>query len=136
MIPRPADALPTDPVFTTAITADGRFVFGQLGDAFSGLPRAFVYDVERDVVRVVQEVADDSVAFPDGAVLQRVDGVSHDGTVLVGSVAFADNSVKSYVLVVPRQAWETHPRRPRAKRHWRRARRLWLNPDRGERRRR
>jgi hypothetical protein len=94
-------ALPSDPVYPNAMSADGTRVFGGVGNAFFSVPIAFVW-TEKDGMRVLSDVAAAAgVAVPNGLVLGNVLGASADGTVLMGVAMEMDGTPKSFVLRLP-----------------------------------
>lgn len=95
MLPRTPDALPSDPVFPNAITADGTRVFGGVGDAFFGLPVAFEWTEAGGTVALADSVDD----LPEGVVLQSVLGASADGKVLIGTSLDAQGVGGTFLLV-------------------------------------
>lgn len=100
-LPRLDAALPTDPVYPNAMTADGTRIFGGVGDAFFGVPIAFVWSAA-DGIRPLADVAKAAgVTIPDGVALETVLGASADGTVLIGVALDAGGAQKTFVLRLP-----------------------------------
>ncbi|MFO0613186.1 MAG: hypothetical protein U0414_11380 [Polyangiaceae bacterium] len=94
-------ALPTDPVYPNAMTADGTRVFGGVGDAFFGVPIAFVWS-EAEGMHVLSDVAAAAgITMPAGLVLNSVLGASADGTVLIGVAMEMDGTPRTFVLRLP-----------------------------------
>lgn len=97
---RPDISLPSDPVFPNAMTSDGATIYGGVGDAFSGVPIAAVWDANG--VRTLADVAAAAgVTIPDGVTLGNVLGVSADGTVLIGTAMDASFNTKTFLLRLP-----------------------------------
>ncbi|HUQ05961.1 MAG TPA: hypothetical protein VM261_25840 [Kofleriaceae bacterium] len=94
-------ALPSDPVYPNAMTADGRVVFGAVGDAFFGIPIAFVWTAKDGMVPLVDVVTGAGITLPEGTILNNVLGASADGTVLVGTAMDAKFNLKTFVLRLP-----------------------------------
>ncbi len=100
-LPRTELALPSDPMFPNTMTGDGAAIFGAVGDAFFGVPVAFVW-TEATGTRVLADVAAEAgVEIPEGVSLQNVLGVSADGTVLAGTAVDADLALRTFVMRVP-----------------------------------
>lgn len=98
-------ALPTDTVYPNALTADGRAIFGGVGNEYLTVPSAFVWTSAAGM-RSLQEVATaGGVEIPDGYWLTSVTAVSDDGTVLLGRAYDADFLVKTFVMHAPASAW-------------------------------
>jgi hypothetical protein len=105
MLPRFDDFLPSDPVFPNAMTADGRVIFGGQGDAFSGIPQAFMWSQANGLRRISDLVAAQSLAIPTGFVMGNVLAASADGTVLIGTATNPDTfASKVWVLRLPAAA--------------------------------
>jgi uncharacterized membrane protein len=103
-IPRLDASLPGDAVFPNAMSADGRFVFGGIGDAFFTIPLAFVWSDAtgtRDLTTLARTAG---LAIPADAVLDSVLGASADGTVLIGTAMMGDGTPKTYLLRLPATA--------------------------------
>jgi probable HAF family extracellular repeat protein len=103
---RTPNALPSEPMFPNAMTADGALVFGGVGSSFFGIPTAFVWSTDAGT-RVLGEVAAAAgIAIPANIVLSNVSGVSADGTVLLGNATDLDTGfTKTYVLRLPANAY-------------------------------
>lgn len=98
-------ALPTDPVFPNAMTADGTHVFGGVGDAFFSTPIAFVWTAPDGMRALADVAAAAGVAIPTGTILNNVLGSSADGTVLVGTALDAGGAAKTFTLRLPPSVW-------------------------------
>jgi predicted small secreted protein len=96
-----ASALPTDPVFPNAMTADGAVIFGGVGDAFSGIPVAFVWSAAHGMRPLADVATAAGVPLPTGTLLNSVLGASADGTVLIGTAMDAAGASKTFVLRLP-----------------------------------
>ncbi len=97
-------ALPTDPVYPNAMTADGAIIFGGVGDAFFGTPVAFVWTQAAGMRPLVDVATAAGVTVPAGTILNSVLGASADGTVLVGTATDAGGNAKTFALVLPASA--------------------------------
>ncbi len=97
-------ALPSDRVFPNAITADGTTVFGGVGDAFSGIPIAFVWTEAAGMRPLIDVATAAGVTIPAGTILNSVLGASADGTVLVGTAMDEAGASKTFALVLPASA--------------------------------
>jgi len=97
-IGRPAEALPADPVFPNAMTADGEVVLGAAGSEFFGVPVAFVWTRDGGAVSLASVLADAGVTVDEGYTLSNVLAVSDDGRVLVGNAFDADFMPVSFVI--------------------------------------
>lgn len=101
LLPRLDGSLPSDFVFPNAMTADGKTVFGGVGDAFFTIPVAFVWTAA-DGIRPLADVATKAgVTVPTGVLLHSVLGASADGTVLIGTASDAEGMPKTFVLRLP-----------------------------------
>jgi len=94
-------ALPSDPVYPNAMTADGRVVFGGVGSAFFGVPNAFVWTAKDGMATLADVATAAGIVLPEGIILNNVLGASADGTVLVGVAMDADFNLKTFVLRLP-----------------------------------
>ncbi len=106
-ITRLPDALPSDPVFPLAMTADGAYVFGGLGDAFFSIPTAFVWSEAAGMRSIAAIAVANGIALPDGMTLNSILGASADGTVLIGTAMDADLALKTFALRLPPTALAT-----------------------------
>jgi hypothetical protein len=104
-IPRPATALPSDPVYPNAMTADGAVVFGGVGNAFFSTPVAFVWSAATGTVLLQDVVTAAGVTLPEGMILGNVLGASADGRVLIGTALDAAFAPRTFVLRVPAGAF-------------------------------
>jgi uncharacterized membrane protein len=100
-LPRPELALPSDPVFPNAMSADGALVFGGVGNAFFSTPIAFVWDATHGTRALADVVTAAGVTLPAGLLFNSVLGASADGTVLIGTALDADFAPKTFTLVLP-----------------------------------
>jgi hypothetical protein len=100
-IARPEAALPSDPVFPNAMTADGSAVYGAVGSSFFSIPIAFVWTEQGGTRALADVAADAGIALPTGYTLNNVMGASADGRVLIGIASDADGLSKSFVLRLP-----------------------------------
>jgi hypothetical protein len=106
ILPRLDTALPSDPVFVNAIARDGELMFGGSGDAWSGVPIAFVWS-EAAGTRALQDIAVASaIDVPEGFLFGNVMAASADGTVLLGTGLDADFASRSFVLRLPADAFD------------------------------
>jgi hypothetical protein len=106
ILPRLASALPTDPVFANAIANEGALVFGGSGDAFNGVPVAFVWTSGAGTRALVDIVTANGLIVPTGFVLSNVLAASADGSILLGSAFDPDTfATKSFVLHLPASAY-------------------------------
>ncbi len=98
---RPDTAMPADPVYPNAMTADGAAIFGAVGSDFFTVPVAFVWTAT-DGSRALQPLVEAAgIDVPEGWVLTNVLSVSDDGTTLAGLAYDADFAPKMFVLTVP-----------------------------------
>ena len=98
-------ALPSDPVFPNAMTADGAVVFGGQGSAFFGTPEAFLWSEAGGLRKISDLVTAAGLAIPAGVVLMNVTGASSDGTVLIGTARNVDtNADQVFVVRLPASA--------------------------------
>jgi hypothetical protein len=97
-------ALPSDPVYPNAMTADGSIVFGGVGDAFLSTPIAFAWTERGGMVSLADVAKAGGVTVPDGVTLNSVLGASADGTVTIGTAMDAAGASKTFVLRVPASA--------------------------------
>jgi hypothetical protein len=87
------------------MSADGNLIFGGCGDAFSGIPIAFVW-TEAEGMRSLEEIAaDNGLTVPDGFRLSSVLAASADGSVLLGVANDDLFGQKSFVLELPVSAY-------------------------------
>ncbi len=101
MMTRLAGTMPGDNVYCNAVTADGRLVFGGVGDNFSlDPPVAFVWSQAIGMRSLTDAVTAAGITLPPNLALQSVFAASDDGTVLIGTAADL-TSFYSYVLRVP-----------------------------------
>ncbi|MES2639484.1 MAG: hypothetical protein V4850_08360 [Myxococcota bacterium] len=99
-------ALPSDPVYVNALSADGHLAFGGVGSEFFGLPTAFVWS-EALGMRSVQEVATAAgIVVDEGYWLTNVMAVSDDSTVILGRAFNAEGAPTTFVMHVPADVWE------------------------------
>lgn len=103
-IPRLPAALPSDPVYPNAMTADGTRVFGGIGNAFFTTPLAFVWSATAGTRDLTELATASGVALPTGTILTSVLGASADGTVLIGTAMDAAFAPKTFVLRLPASA--------------------------------
>lgn len=104
VLPRLETALPSDPMFPNAIARDGALVLGGSGDAFSGIPVAFVWSEEAGI-RALQDVAVDAgIDVPEGFLFGNVLATSTDGAVILGTGLDEDGFTRSFVLRLPADA--------------------------------
>jgi hypothetical protein len=94
-------ALPSDPVYPNAMTADGRVVFGGVGNAFFGIPVAFAWTAKDGMVVLADVVAAAGITLPEGTILNSVLAASADGTVLIGTAMDAELNPRTFVLRLP-----------------------------------
>jgi hypothetical protein len=99
-------ALPSDPVYPNAMTADGQVVFGGVGDAFFSIPVAFAWTHDAGMRPLVDLARAAGVTVPDGLVLGSVLGASADGTVLAGVATDGNGQGKAFVLRLPAGAYQ------------------------------
>ncbi|NUP13372.1 MAG: hypothetical protein HOW73_45620 [Polyangiaceae bacterium] len=99
-------ALPSDPVYPNAIAADGKLIFGGVGNPFFTLPTAFVWTPEAGMKSLAEIAAANGIEIPEGVVLANVLAASDDGSVLLGATLDAQNVQKSFVLTLPVSAYE------------------------------
>jgi hypothetical protein len=97
-------ALPSDPVYPNAMTADGQVIFGGVGDAFFSTPIAFAWTAPGGMRALTDVAAAGGVTVPDGVLLNSVLGASADGTVVIGTAMDAQGASKTFVLRVPAAA--------------------------------
>jgi uncharacterized membrane protein len=95
------NALPSDPVYPNAMTADGTTIFGGVGDAFLSIPTAFRWTAGGGMVPLVDVATAAGITLPEGTILNSVLGASADGHVLVGTAMDADGNTHTYVLRLP-----------------------------------
>lgn len=101
-IPRFDEFLPTDKVFPNAMTADGRVIFGGQGDAFSGIPQAFMWSQSGGLHKISDLATAQGLTIPTGVVLGSVLAASADGTVLIGTALNPDTFASTvWVLRLP-----------------------------------
>lgn len=100
MMNRLAGTMPGDNVYCNAVTADGRLVFGGVGDNFSlDPPQAFVWSQAAGMRALTGLAIAAGIALPADLVLQDVLAASDDGSVLIGTAADA-TSFHTFVLRV------------------------------------
>ena len=92
-------ALPTDPVYPNALSADGRLAFGGVGSEYFTVPVAFVWSAA-DGMRALQPLLADAGIDLGGATLTSVVAVSDDGSTLIGRAFDADFALVSFVVRV------------------------------------
>jgi hypothetical protein len=98
-------ALPGDPTFPNAMSADGSLVFGGCGSALFGVPVAFVWTAE-DGMRALEDIAiANGITLPGTFKLTSVMAASADGSVLLGVAVDETNNQKSFVLELPASAY-------------------------------
>ncbi|MCW5801374.1 MAG: hypothetical protein KIT31_03110 [Deltaproteobacteria bacterium] len=97
-IPRLDIALPSDPMFPNAITADGRVVFGGIGSEFFSIPIAFAWSSAHGTRALADVAAAGGVTVPEGVLLTTVLAASADGTLLIGKALDAMGASKAYAL--------------------------------------
>ncbi len=89
------------------MTADGSMIFGGIGDAFFGIPNAFVWDAAHGTRVLADVVTAAGIELPEGAILNSVLGASADGLVLAGTWMDKDFLQGTYVLRLPPSAYAT-----------------------------
>ena len=97
-------ALPSDPVYPNAMSADGAVIFGGVGDAFFSTPTAFAWTAQGGMRALLDVAKAAGVTVPDGVLLNSVLGASADGTVLIGTAMDAQGASKTFVLRLPATA--------------------------------
>jgi hypothetical protein len=100
-IPRLPTSLGGDPVFPNAMSADGKLVFGGIGDAFFSIPFAFVYSDAAGTRDLTSLARDAGLAIPADTILGSVLGASADGTVLIGTAMDGAGASKTFVMRLP-----------------------------------
>jgi uncharacterized membrane protein len=98
-------ALPTDKMFPNAIAGDGELVFGGLGDAFFGIPIAFVWTAQDGMTALADVAAASGITLPEGTLLNNVLAASTDGTVTIGTAMDAAGNPRTFVLRLPADAF-------------------------------
>jgi hypothetical protein len=98
LLPRLDISLPSDPVYPNAIARDGELVFGGIGDAFFGIPVAFVWSADAGTRALADVAAAGGVALPAGTILNSVLATSADGTVVIGTAMDVDFNPQTFVL--------------------------------------
>lgn len=94
-------ALPSDPVYPNAMSADGTMIFGGVGDAFFSIPTAFMWTAA-DGMRPLADVARAAgIDVPANLILNSVLGASADGKVLIGTALENDVALRTFVLRLP-----------------------------------
>lgn len=106
---RLASSLPSDKTFPNAIAAKGQLIFGGVGDAFSGLPVAFVWTAAAGSRSLQDLVVANGLSIPDGYALTNVLAASTDGTIVLGVVTTEAQQTKSFVLELPVEAYGLAP---------------------------
>ena len=97
-------SLPGEPCFPNAMSADASLIFGGCGDAFFGVPVAFVWS-EAEGMRSLEEIAAaNGLTPPDGFRFSSVLAASADGTVIVGVANDDLFNQRSFVLRLPASA--------------------------------
>jgi hypothetical protein len=112
--PRPTTLDPSDNIYANAMTADGHYVFGGVapgGDLSLTMPYAYVLTLAKGHRPITDIVKATGITVPDGWTLQNVNGVSSDGTVIVGTAYTQDpntgiTTMKTFVLRVAAGTWE------------------------------
>ena len=94
-------AMPSDPVYPNAMTADGKTVFGGVGDAFFSLPTAFAWTEAGGMRPLSDVVVAAGIEIPEGLWLGNVLGASADGSVLVGTAMEESGMTKTFLLRLP-----------------------------------
>lgn len=94
-------AMPTDPVYPNAMSADGSLVFGGVGSEFFTIPTAFVWSSAGGTRPLQPLVEAAGVEVPEGYLFTSVLAVSDDATVIFGRAFDADFAVKSFIVRVP-----------------------------------
>jgi uncharacterized membrane protein len=103
---RTPNALPFEPMFPNAMSADGSLIFGGVGSAFFSIPTAFVWSADAGTRALGDLAADVGIELPANLVLSNVSGVSADGTVILGNATDLDTGfAKTYVLRLPADAY-------------------------------
>jgi hypothetical protein len=106
---RLATSLPSDKTFPNAIAASGELIFGGVGDAFSGVPVAFVWTAAAGSRSLQDLVVANGLVVPEGYALTNVLAASADGTILLGLVSTPTLGSKSFVLKLPVEAYGLAP---------------------------
>lgn len=99
-------ALPTDPVYPNAVSADGAHVYGGVGSEYFTVPTAFVWSAAAGMRSVQEVVSAAGVEVGEGYWLTSVMAVSDDETVVLGRGYDPEYAVKTFVLHVPPGTWE------------------------------
>ncbi len=102
---RLATSLPSDPTFTNAIAAQGKLIFGAVGDPFNGIPVAFVWTEAGGSQSLQDIVVSKGLTIPAGYSMSNVLAASDDGSVLLGTVTSANLDIKTFVLKLPVAAY-------------------------------
>ncbi|MFO0552043.1 MAG: hypothetical protein U0271_26895 [Polyangiaceae bacterium] len=107
LLPRLETALPTDPMFANAMSADGSMIWGGSGDAFSGVPVAFVWTAAGGTRALEPIITALGLDLPLGFTLTNVLAASADGTVVLGT-ALDPNTLEtqSFLLRLPLSAYD------------------------------
>jgi uncharacterized membrane protein len=103
-IPRLDSSLGGDPVYPNAMSADGRLVFGGIGDAFFSIPFAFVWSDAAGTRDLTTLARNAGLAIPSDTLLDSVLGASADGTVLIGTATSGDGTPETFMLRLPASA--------------------------------
>jgi hypothetical protein len=98
-------ALPSDPCFPNAMTADGSRIFGGCGNPFFGVPVAFVWTETEGMRPLVDIATANGLTVPAGFTLTSVLAASSDGSVVLGVAIDETMNQKSFVLVLPPSAY-------------------------------
>lgn len=98
-------SLPSDPTFTNAIAAHGELIFGAVGDAFNGIPVAFVW-TQAGGSKSLQDIAlANGLMIPEGFSMTNVLAASDDGSVVLGTLTSENLEIKTFVLKLPVSAY-------------------------------
>lgn len=99
------NALPSDPCYPNAMTADGSMIFGGCGNPFFGIPVAFVWTETEGMRPLVDIVTASDLTVPAGYTLTSVLATSADGAVVLGVAVDELMNQKSFVLQLPASAY-------------------------------
>jgi uncharacterized membrane protein len=94
-------ALPGDPVYPNAMTADGRTIYGGVGSGFFSIPTAFVWTAPDGMIALADVARAAGVEVPANLILNSVLGASADGRVLIGTATENDVALRTFVLRLP-----------------------------------
>jgi hypothetical protein len=89
----------------TALSGDGRLIFGVSGQPFFGNPVAFVWTQAGGMRPLIDVVTAAGLTIPEGAKLTQVLASSTDGSVILGQATLADYSILCFVLRLPLSAY-------------------------------